>query len=102
MVDGHGAADADACAHADAAPGPLAATTTRTLVALIIGQICLHSCMTGVRLAGPLQVLRQSHSAWEVGVLLGLFAAAPVLLALHAGTWRTAMATTGPCRWRWR
>ena len=85
MVDGHGAADADACAHADAAPGPLAATTTRTLVALIIGQICLHSCMTGVRLAGPLQVLRQSHSAWEVGVLLGLFAAAPVLLALHAG-----------------
>ena len=82
-------ADAQAVAKAagavDAAPRHLPAATTRTLVALIVGQICLHSCMTGVRLAGPLQVLRQSHSAWAVGVLLGLFAAAPVLLALHAG-----------------
>ena len=58
---------------------------TRTLVALVIGQICLHSCMTGVRMAAPLQVLRQSHSEWAVGVLMGLFAAAPVLLALPAG-----------------
>ena len=75
-------ADADV---ADAAPRHLPAAPTRTLIALIVGQICLHSCMTGVRMAGPLQVLRQSHSAWAVGVLLGLFAAAPVLLALHAG-----------------
>ena len=49
---------------------------SRTLLALIIGQICLHSCMAGVRMAAPLQVLRQSHSAWAVGVLMGLFAAA--------------------------
>ena len=58
---------------------------SRTLLALIIGQICLHSCMAGVRMAAPLQVLRQSHSAWAVGVLMGLFAAAPVVLALRAG-----------------
>ena len=64
------------------APTPAA---TRTLVALVVGQICLHSCMTGVRMAAPLQVLRQSHSEWAVGVLMGLFAAAPVLLALPAG-----------------
>ena len=63
----------------------LPSATSRTLIALVIGQICLHSCMTGIRMAAPLQVLRQSHSAWMVGVLLGLFAAAPVLLALHAG-----------------
>ena len=56
-----------------------------SMLTLIIGQICLHSCMAGVRLAAPLQVLRDSHSAWSVGVLLGLFAAAPVLLALRAG-----------------
>jgi MFS family permease len=61
------------------------AATSRTLIALVIGQICLHSCMAGIRMAAPLRVLRQSHSAWMVGVLLGLFAAAPVLLALHAG-----------------
>ena len=65
------------------APRPPA--TSRTLVALIIGQICLHSTMTGVRMAAPLQVLRGSHSEWAVGVLMGLFAAAPVLLALAAG-----------------
>ena len=58
---------------------------SRTLVALIVGQICLHSCMAGVRLAAPLQALRQGHSAWAVGVLLGLFAVAPILLALPAG-----------------
>ena len=55
------------------------------LVALIVGQICLHSTMAGIRMAAPLWVLRQSHSEWAVGVLMGLFAAAPILLALQAG-----------------
>ena len=34
----------------------------RTLLALIIGQICLHSCMAGVRMAAPLLALRQGHA----------------------------------------
>lgn len=55
------------------------------LVALIVGQICLHSTMAGVRMASPLWVLQHRHSAWAVGVLMGLFAAAPIVLALHAG-----------------
>ena len=58
---------------------------SRPLVALIMGQICLHSCMAGVRVAAPLMALREGHSAWAVGVLLGLFAGAPVLLSLQAG-----------------
>ena len=57
----------------------------RTLLAIIIGQICLHSCMTGVRMAAPLLALRQGHATWAVGVLMGLFALAPIALALHAG-----------------
>ncbi len=57
----------------------------RPLLALIGGQIALHSCMAGVRLAAPLAALREGHEAWSVGVLLGLFAAAPVALALAAG-----------------
>jgi len=65
--------------------GAAAAGLPRTLVALIIGQICLHSCMAGVRLAAPLHALREGYSAWAVGVLLGLFAVAPILLALPAG-----------------
>ena len=55
------------------------------LVALIVGQIGLHSCMAGVRMAAPLQALRDGHAAWAVGLLLALFALAPVVLALHAG-----------------
>lgn len=61
------------------------ARSGRVLVALIVGQIGLHSAMAGLRMAAPLQALREGASAWTVGLLLALFAAAPVLLALHAG-----------------
>jgi MFS family permease len=59
--------------------------TTRTLVALIVGQIGLHSCMAGVRMAAPLLALNEGRTEWAVGVLMGLFAAAPIALALLAG-----------------
>lgn len=55
------------------------------LVALIVGQIGLHSAMAGTRMAAPLQALKQGYGAWVVGVMMALFAATPVLLALHAG-----------------
>ena len=61
------------------------ATGGRLLLALITGQLGLHSAMAGLRLAAPLQALREGYSAWAVGLLLALFAAAPVLLALHSG-----------------
>ncbi|HEX4236282.1 MAG TPA: MFS transporter [Caldimonas sp.] len=57
----------------------------RALLAMIGGQIALHSCMAGIRMASPLAALREGHAAWAVGVLLGLFATAPILLALPAG-----------------
>jgi MFS family permease len=66
-------------------PGDARAGLTTSLAALIVGQIGLHSCMAGIRMAAPLQALRQGHTEWAVGVLLGLFAAAPIVLALHAG-----------------
>jgi MFS family permease len=58
---------------------------SRALLALIGGQVALHACMAGVRMAAPLAALREGHAAWAVGVLLGLFAAAPIVLALSAG-----------------
>ena len=61
------------------------ATSTRVLLALISGQLGLHSAMAGLRMAASLQALREGYSAWTVGLLLALFAAAPVLLALHSG-----------------
>ena len=57
----------------------------RVLIALVVGQLGLHSAMAGLRMAASLQALRDGYSPWAVGVLLALFAAAPVLLALHAG-----------------
>ena len=62
-----------------------AAKPSRALLALIGGQVALHSCMAGVRMAAPLAALREGRAAWAVGVLLGLFAAAPIVLALAAG-----------------
>lgn len=58
---------------------------SRPLLALILGQIGLHACMAGVRMASSLQALRQGHSEWAVGLLLALFALAPVLISLQAG-----------------
>jgi MFS family permease len=55
------------------------------LAALITGQLGLHAAMAGLRLAAPLQALSEGYSAWAVGLLLALFAAAPVVTALPAG-----------------
>jgi MFS family permease len=61
------------------------ASFSRALLALIVGQIGLHACMAGVRLAAPLLALSMGHSALAVGVLMALFAVAPIALALPAG-----------------
>lgn len=69
-----------------AAPSPASvAAGPRALVALIVGQLGVHSTMAGVRLAAALQLLREGYGPWSVGLLLALFAAAPVLLAMPAG-----------------
>jgi MFS family permease len=57
----------------------------RLIGALVLGQLGLHAVMAGLRMAVPLQLLREGYSPLSVGVLLALFAAAPVLLALYAG-----------------
>ena len=57
----------------------------RVLAALVIGQLGMHSAMAGLRMAAPLQLLRDGRSAWALGLLLALFAAAPVVFAMHTG-----------------
>lgn len=57
----------------------------RLLLALCIGQVGLHAVMSGVRMAAPLQLLREGWGAGSVGLVLALFAAAPVLTAMPAG-----------------
>ncbi len=55
------------------------------LARLIAVQVCIHGCMTGIRMASPLLALRQGYSAAAVGVLLALFSLAQVFLSLPAG-----------------
>ena len=57
----------------------------RALMRIIAGQVCLHACMAGTRLAAPLLALREGYSEAAVGVLLALFALTQVVLALPAG-----------------
>jgi len=57
----------------------------RLLAALVASQVGLHAAMTGLRMAAPLDALARGATPWRVGVLLALFAAAPVLLAMAAG-----------------
>jgi MFS family permease len=58
---------------------------TPALARLIAGQVFLHACMAGTRLAAPLLALREGYSEAAVGVLLALFALTQVFLALPAG-----------------
>lgn len=57
----------------------------RELFRLVAGQVCLHACMTGMRMASPLMALREGHSEAAVGLLLAMFALTQVFLALPAG-----------------
>ncbi len=55
------------------------------LIRLIAGQICLHAAMAGLRLAGPLWVLKNGQSAVAAGLLVALFAVSSLFVALPAG-----------------
>ena len=57
----------------------------RELAKLITGQVFIHACMTGMRLATPLLALQQGYSTLAVGVLLALFSLTQVFMAIPAG-----------------
>src|SRR5690606_26442050 len=68
------------------------------LARLIASQVSVHACMTGFRMAAPLMALREGHSPLSVGILLALFALAPVFLALPAGRFADRHAPQRPVR----
>lgn len=49
------------------------------------GYVCLHACLSGVRMAAPLQSLHNGHSELAVGLLMAFFSLSQVFLALPAG-----------------
>jgi MFS family permease len=70
----------------------------RELARLITGQIFLHACMTGMRLATPLLALQQGYSALAVGVLLSLFSLTQVFMAIPAGRYTDRHGLKKPVR----
>jgi MFS family permease len=71
----------------------------RELTLLIVGQICLHACMAGMRMAAPLMALRSGQSEAAVGVLLAMFALTQVFLALPAGRYADLHGLKRPVMW---
>jgi len=65
------------------APDP--ALLRRAFPWLIATLISLHACMACTRVAASLWVLDRGHGEWAVGVLLSLFALAPMALSMWAG-----------------
>jgi len=76
----------------------------RELTRLISGQIFLHACMAGMRMATPLLALRQGYSAVAVGALLSLFALTQVFIAVPAGRYTDRVGLRHPVGWAvgWR
>lgn len=69
-----------------------------SLLRLIGAQVCVHACMTGIRMAAPLMALREGYGAAAVGVLLALFALSQVFLALPAGRYAERHGLRRPMR----
>jgi MFS family permease len=59
--------------------------TGRPFLYLVGSFICLHGCMAVTRVTASLWALRNGWGEWVVGVLLSLFALAPMGLSLWAG-----------------
>lgn len=62
------------------------------LAGVIIGQVCLHSAMAGLRMSAPLMLLQTGglfglSAALTAGGMVALFAAAPIFTAMHIGRW---------------
>jgi MFS family permease len=70
----------------------------KALLRLIAGQIFLHACMTGMRLATPLLALKQGYSTLAVGVLLALFSLTQVFMAIPVGRYTDRHGLKKPVR----
>ncbi|MBL0144112.1 MAG: MFS transporter [Betaproteobacteria bacterium] len=66
--------------------GTVAPSTLRHAFPWVVATlIAVHACMALTRMAASLWVLNEGYGEWTVGVLLSLFAVAPIVLSLWAG-----------------
>lgn len=71
----------------------------RELIKIIVGQVFLHACMAGMRMAAPLMALRSGQTEAAVGFLLAMFALTQVFLALPAGRYADLHGLKRPVMW---
>lgn len=65
---------------------PLPRSPLRAALPAVIGAlVCVHAGMAATRVTASLLVLHRGYPEWTVGVLLSLFAVAPIGLSLWAG-----------------
>lgn len=57
----------------------------RSLPAVIGSLVCVHACMGAIRVAASLVLLQQGYPEWTVGLLMSMFAVAPILISMWAG-----------------
>lgn len=67
------------------AAGPRTESIVPVMLALVICQCGLHACMSGMRIAIPLQALQLHYSKVSIGIIASCFAVVPALLALRFG-----------------
>ncbi|MEI7446072.1 MAG: MFS transporter, partial [Burkholderiales bacterium] len=66
-------------------PGPHPSDRLRGLPLMVCVQVSLHAASTGMRIVGPLLLLRAGAPAWQVGLLLACFGLGPVAFAWPVG-----------------
>ncbi len=71
-------------AHPDSPIGP-PPNLRQAFPAVIATLVAVHACMATTRVAASLWVLSRGYGEWTVGVLLSLFAVAPIGMSLWAG-----------------
>jgi len=76
-----------------------AAAPRRAFVFVIATLVGLHACMAATRVAASLAVLKQGHPGWVVGVLLSLYAVAPIVLSMWAGRLADRFGFHRPVAW---
>lgn len=69
------------------------------LLRLVIAQLFINACVTGMRMAAPLLALGAGLSSAAVGGLIALFAQAQVVLALPAGRYCERHGLEKPLAW---
>ena len=65
----------------------------------MLAQLFFNACVTGTRMAAPLQALRLGHGETAVGILIALFALSQVFLALPAGRYCERHGLKRPIVW---